>query len=46
MNESEKMQRKKVYKQTFLVLLIWILFFVSIIGYGIYWLFFDWSRFK
>lgn len=46
MNESEKLQRKKVYKQTLLVLLIWILFFASIIGYGIYWLFFDWSRFK
>jgi len=28
------------------VLLIWILFVASIIGYGIYWLFFDWSRFK
>ena len=46
MNESEKMQRKKVYKQTLLVLLIWILIFASIIGYSIYWLFFDWSRFK
>ncbi|MFC9542107.1 DUF5412 family protein [Lysinibacillus sp. NPDC056959] len=28
------------------MLLIWILFFTSIIGYGIYWLFFDWSRCK
>lgn len=46
MNESEKMLRKKVYKQTLLVLLIWILLFASILGYGIYWLFFDWSRFK
>ncbi|MEQ6353745.1 DUF5412 domain-containing protein [Lysinibacillus sp. M3] len=46
MNETEKLQRKKVYKQTLLVLLIWILFFASNIGYGIYWLFFDWSRFK
>lgn len=46
MSESEKLQRKKIYKQTLLVLLIWILFFAGIIGYGIYWLFFDWSRFK
>jgi len=27
MNESEQLQRQKVYKQTLLVLLIWILFF-------------------
>ncbi|MGE7688422.1 DUF5412 domain-containing protein [Lysinibacillus sp. NPDC097214] len=46
MNESEKLQCKKVYKQTLLVLLIWILIFVGIFGYGMYWLFFDWSRFK
>ena len=28
------------------MLFIWILFFAGIIGYAIYWLFFDWSRFK
>ncbi|MFJ8518637.1 DUF5412 family protein [Lysinibacillus xylanilyticus] len=46
MNNAEKLEIKKVYKKTLLVLLISILFFAGIIGYGIYWLFFDWTRFK
>lgn len=46
MDEAGKLESKKVYKKTLLVLFIWILFFAGIIGYAIYWLFFDWSRFK
>ncbi|PJO45563.1 DUF5412 domain-containing protein [Lysinibacillus xylanilyticus] len=46
MNDAEKLEIKKVYKKTLLVILISILFFAGIIGYGIYWLFFDWTRFK
>lgn len=38
--------KKKAYKNVFILIFIWLLFFVSVIGYGIYWLFFDWSRFK
>lgn len=46
MNDAEKLEKEKVYKKTLLVLFIWILFFAGIIGYGIYWLFFDCARFK
>ncbi|MEX3745512.1 MULTISPECIES: DUF5412 domain-containing protein [Lysinibacillus] len=46
MDEAGKLESKKVYKKTLLVLFIWILFFAGIIGYAIYWLFFDWGRFK
>jgi len=44
--EAEQLERKKVYKKVLLMILIWLLFFAGIIGYSIYWLFFDWSRFK
>lgn len=37
---------KKIYKKVLVVLLVLGLFFVGIIGYGVYWVFFDWSRFK
>jgi len=41
-----RVERKKVYRKVLIVLSVWFLFIVSIIGYGVYWLFFDWSRFK
>lgn len=43
---TERVGRKKVYRKVLIVLGVWLLFIASIIGYGIYWLFFDWSRFK
>ncbi|MFP3919510.1 DUF5412 family protein [Lysinibacillus telephonicus] len=45
-NIHYKVEMKKTYKKILTVVLIWILLFAGIIGYGIYWLFFDWGRFK
>nr|WP_232337096.1 DUF5412 domain-containing protein [Lysinibacillus timonensis] len=41
-----KEELKKTYKKILTVVLLWFLVFAGIIGYGVYWLFFDWSRFK
>ena len=38
--------KTKAMKKVMTVLLIWFLLFAVILSYGIYWLFFDWSRFK
>ena len=38
--------KKNVYKHTIKVFLIWGLLFSGVIGYGVYWLFYDWNRFK
>lgn len=46
MDTKEWVGRKKVYRKVLIVLGVWLLFIASIIGYGVYWLFFDWSRFK
>ncbi|QGG51303.1 DUF5412 domain-containing protein [Lysinibacillus pakistanensis] len=46
MDTTERVGRKKVYRKVLIVLGVWLLFIASIIGYGVYWLFFDWSRFK
>ncbi|AVK85468.1 hypothetical protein C3943_19035 [Lysinibacillus sp. B2A1] len=43
---TARVEQKKVYRKALIILCVWFLFIVSIIGYGIYWLFFDWSRFK
>ena len=43
---TARVEQKKVYRKVLIVLSVWFLFIVSIIGYGVYWLFFDWSRFK
>lgn len=41
-----KAEKKKTHKKTLKVLLIFGLLFTGIIAYGVYWVFFDWSRFK
>jgi len=46
LDTKERVGRKKVYRKVLIVLGVWLLFIASIIGYGVYWLFFDWSRFK
>jgi len=46
LDTTERVGRKKVYRKVLIVLGVWLLFIASIIGYGVYWLFFDWSRFK
>lgn len=38
--------KKRILKRVLLVLLTICLLIAGIIGYGVYWLFFDWSRFK
>ena len=41
-----KAEKKNTHKKTLKVFLIWGLLFAGIIAYGVYWVFFDWSRFK
>lgn len=46
MRVDYKKEKKKVYKNVLIVFLVWLLFIGGVIAYGVYWLFFDWSRFK
>lgn len=41
-----KAEKKKTHKKVLKVFLILGLLFAGIIAYGVYWVFFDWSRFK
>lgn len=41
-----KVEKKKTYKKVFIMFLVWGLLFTGILAYGVYWVFFDWSRFK
>ena len=41
-----KKEKKSAYKKILIVLAIWGLLFTGVLGYGVYWIFFDWSRFK
>lgn len=41
-----KKEKGSAYKKILIVLAIWGLLFTGVLGYGVYWLFFDWSRFK
>lgn len=41
-----KKEKNSAYKKILIVLAIWGLLFTGVLGYGVYWLFFDWSRFK
>jgi Family of unknown function (DUF5412) len=41
-----KVEKKNTYKKALKVILIFGLLFSGIIAYGVYWVFFDWSRFK
>lgn len=41
-----KAEKKKTHKKIIKVFLIWGLLFAGIIAYGVYWVFFDWNRFK
>lgn len=45
-NEDFKKEKKRIYKKTFIVFMIVGFLFAGVIGYGVYWLFYDWSRFK
>lgn len=41
-----KVEKKKTYKKIFKVFLVLGMLFAGILAYGVYWVFFDWSRFK
>lgn len=41
-----KKEKNSAYKKILIVLAIWGLLFTGVLGYGVYWVFFDWSRFK
>lgn len=45
-HEELKKEKNSAYKKILIVLAIWGLLFTGVLGYGVYWLFFDWSRFK
>jgi hypothetical protein len=41
-----KIEKKRTNRKVAKVMLVWLVIFGGLIGYGIYWLFYDWSRFK
>lgn len=41
-----KEEKRQTYRKIVKVFLVWVVIFGGLIGYGIYWLFYDWSRFK
>ena len=41
-----KVEKRLTYRKVAKVMLVWVVIFGGLIGYGIYWLFYDWSRFK
>lgn len=41
-----EVEKKKTYKKILTVFLVFGLLFTGVLAYGVYWVFFDWSRFK
>ncbi|MFJ7735875.1 DUF5412 domain-containing protein [Lysinibacillus sp. NPDC097287] len=41
-----KKETRKIYKKVLLMFVVWGLLFIGLIGYGVYWIFYDTSRFK